>query len=307
MSGRDDRRITCASERVTSFEHALGAYRVSRASPARLGERGSSRGWSRKRGIVRRCALLTSASSFSRRAARRCGVRICEDVARRCSLRAEIPRALLEFSSCAARRPPNRGHDSRRGVGAPRERDLLIPRIARPRKIEYLKRGAHIAECRTGKSTWIGLCMHSSCSSPRCRAASSSATRTRGRSAPESRLFAKRQMYRNVYWHQAVRSARQCTSAWSRMTRVRRARDAGALAYFRRRTPGHCGAPRQRRADGLQRRTLWKRAAVSSPAALDAVTSNGFRPTRSRAGARERSHARARTGSRPVMCSSTAR
>jgi len=33
-------------------------------------------------------------------------------------------------------------------------------------------------------------------------------------SALESLLFAKYQMYRNVYWHHAVRSRRRCTSGW---------------------------------------------------------------------------------------------
>jgi hypothetical protein len=89
-------------------------------------------------------------------------------------------------------------------------------------------------------------------------------------SALESLLFAKYQMYRNVYWHHAVRSA---TAMYKRLVEDALAvgaletkklvgfTDEGLLAELRRAAPSAL-------LTGLQRRNLWKRAAECPAADL---------------------------------------
>lgn len=94
----------------------------------------------------------------------------------------------------------------------------------------------------------------------------------KGVAALESLLFAKYQMYRNVYWHHAVRSA---TAMFKRLVReavLDRALDPGSLVETTDDALVHDIAARDRTgmAKALRERRLYKRALESLPAELPA-------------------------------------
>ncbi len=92
-------------------------------------------------------------------------------------------------------------------------------------KIEYLRRDvAHVRRRACGRSTPTGCSTRSPCS-PTPRPGGGASGSSRRGWPPSSRcLFAKYQMYRNVYWHHAVRSA---TVMYKRL--VADALDAGSI------------------------------------------------------------------------------
>ncbi len=110
----------------------------------------------------------------------------------------------------------------------------------------------------------------------------------KGLSALESLLFAKYQMYRNVYWHHAVRSA---TAMYKRI--VEDACDSGALSrngssVHRRRT--HALSPRRRAvadARGLRHAGSTSESRSGLHRSFPTASATGYAPT-TRAGSRGR-------------------
>ena len=197
------------------FEHAVGAYHLAGVALRLLEEQGTLRGREpRESAIVRAAALLHDVGHYPfSHALEEIGVTHHEEVARPLLLSGPVAEVLVREL----------------GAGAPDEVFALITGRSESAlqglisgsidldKIEYLKRDATmcgvpygeidvdrllnsivlVAHPETGRET-IGV-------------------REKGLSALESLLFAKYQMYRNVYWHHAVRSA---TAMYKRLVAV---------------------------------------------------------------------------------------
>ncbi|GJG88206.1 phosphohydrolase [Gemmatimonadetes bacterium T265] len=189
----------------TRFEHALGAYHLSGVTLDMLAAEGALAGLpAEEPAVVRAAALLHDVGHYPfSHALEEIGLPHHEEVARPLLCAgpvADVLRARLAPDA------PERVHALVRGASASPLRGLISGSLDLD-KIEYLKRDARmcgvpygevdvdrllnafvvVAEPGTGRPA-VGL-------------------REKGLSALESLLFAKYQMYRNVYWHHAVRSA----------------------------------------------------------------------------------------------------
>jgi uncharacterized protein len=205
------------------FEHALGAYHLARRTLALLGERGELRGLPTDEcEVVRVAALLHDIGHYPfSHALEEIGALHHEEVARPLITRGEIAEVLTAALGPDA---PARVYALIRGESAsPLQR--LISGSLDLDKIEYLKRDAFMCGVPYGEIDVDRLIN----SLVLVAEESGSAGRTvglheKGLAALESLLFAKYQMYRNVYWHHAVRSA---TAMYKRL--VRDALAAGTL------------------------------------------------------------------------------
>jgi HD superfamily phosphohydrolase len=191
------------------FEHALGTYHLARRALLLLDERGDLRGIDdRARAEVRMAALLHDIGHYPfSHALEEIGALNHEEVARPLILDGAIGTLLRD----------------RLGDGAPaRIVELIRGRSANPLqglisgsldldKIEYLRRDAHMCGVPYGEidaDRLLNAMVLVSAESREPRAESRTiGIQEKGLSAVESLLFAKYQMYRNVYWHHAVRSA----------------------------------------------------------------------------------------------------
>ena len=202
------------------FEHALGAYHLARRALALLEERGDLAGiGERERCDVRMAALLHDIGHYPFSHALEeigalnheevAGPLICEspvaDILRR-ELDPDAPDRIMTLI---------RGHGSNPLQG-------LISGSLDLDKIEYLRRDAHMCGVPYGEIDADRLMNAMVVLSGRI------GIQEKGLSAVESLLFAKYQMYRNVYWHHAVRSA---TAMYKRL--VSDALDAGSLTADR--------------------------------------------------------------------------
>jgi HD superfamily phosphohydrolase len=248
----------------TRFEHALGAYHLARRALSLLAERGDLAAIPTEDvTLVRLAALLHDIGHYPlSHALEEAGLPSHEALAMEHLAHPDL-RAVLERTGIA--------HPARRIAAliagtSPSPLQGLISGSLDLDKIEYLTRDARMCGVPYG-AVDVDRLLHSitlvSLPDGRCRVG----VHEKGLSALESLLFAKYQMYRNVYWHHAVRSA---TSMFKRLARDAIA--AGRLdpAWIARSTDEALmerlhGLPDVPLAQRLRRRRLYKRA-VDLPA-----------------------------------------
>ncbi len=194
------------------FEHALGAYHLARGTLALLAEHDGLRGVpAEEQTIVRAAALLHDVGHYPfSHALEEIGQLHHEDVARPLIMSGQIA-GILETTIGAG--APERVFDLIRGTGRSPLQGLISGSLDLD-KIEYLKRDAFMCgvpygEIDVDRLTNSMLVLDDPETGRRVMG-----ILEKGLSALESLLFAKYQMYRNVYWHHAVRSA---TAMYKRM------------------------------------------------------------------------------------------
>ncbi|MDO8502031.1 MAG: HD domain-containing protein [Gemmatimonadaceae bacterium] len=194
------------------FEHALGTYHLSRGSLALLAERDGSRDVGpEEQAIVRAAALLHDVGHYPfSHALEEIGQLHHEDVARPLITTGQVASILADGIAADA---PQRVFELIQGTSASSLQGLISGSLDLD-KIEYLKRDAFMCgvpygEIDVDRLTNSMLILHDPHSGRPVLG-----VLEKGLSALESLLFAKYQMYRNVYWHHGVRSA---TAMYKRM------------------------------------------------------------------------------------------
>ncbi len=248
----------------TRFEHALGAYYLAGRAVSLLAQRGELEGiGGEEANLVRLAALLHDIGHYPfSHALEEAGLPSHESLAAEHLAHPEL-RAALELTGI----PQAAGRIS----------DLISGRSDSPLqglicgsldldKIEYLTRDARMCGVPYG-AVDVDRLLHSLTLVTLDNGVRCIGIHEKGASALESLLFAKYQMYRNVYWHHAVRSA---TAMFKRL--VREAIAAGELdPSWIARTTDEALMESLRRlssatlAERLRRRRLYKRA-VDLPA-----------------------------------------
>ncbi len=221
------------------FEHALGTYHLARRALLLLEERGDLRDIGDARCTeIRAAALLHDIGHYPfSHALEEIGALNHEEVARPLITQGEVGAILRRAMGNDA---PDRIVDLIRGVSDSPLQGLISGSLDLD-KIEYLRRDALMCGVpygeidadrllnslvvlpAVGSGSWAQP-PEPTAKSPRPTAQSTIGIQEKGLSAVESLLFAKYQMYRNVYWHHAVRSA---TAMYKRL--VSDALDAGSL------------------------------------------------------------------------------
>ena len=193
----------------TRFEHALGAYHLARRTLAVLDERHELDGAIApdERGVVTAAALLHDVGHhpFSH-ALEEIGAQHHEVAARPLITRGPIAD---ELRASIAHDAPERVYALIRGESASPLQGLISGSLDLD-KIEYLKRDAFMCGVPYGEidvDRLINALTVVRDSSGVMSGRTTIGVLDKGLSALESLLFAKYQMYRNVYWHHAVRSA----------------------------------------------------------------------------------------------------
>jgi len=251
------------------FEHALGTHHLSRRTLALLCESEDSASISEtEQAVVRAAALLHDVGHYPfSHALEEIGALHHEDVAR----------PLITEGSVASLLSSHLGQD------APLEvLDLIRGRSKSPLqglisgsldldKIEYLKRDAFMCGVPYGEIDVDRLTNSLVLVEDPATGRRSLGVQEKALSALESLLFAKYQMYRNVYWHHAVRSA---TAMYKRLVEdavkagvvsvqsLARYTDEGLMHRLESERPTPLLA-------GLKERRLYKRAAEWPAAELD--------------------------------------
>ena len=244
----------------TRFEHALGAHHLARVTLQMLGERGALDGIDPGEcAIVRAAALLHDIGHYPfSHALEEIGAPHHEEVARPLVTSGELGGRLRRALGDEA---PERIMELIRGESASPLQGLISGSIDLD-KIDYLKRDAFMCGVPYGEIDVDRLLNAMTIVTDPDSGARTIGVSEKALSALESLLFAKYQMYRNVYWHHTVRSA---TALYKRL--VADALDNGALApselsgftdegllgELRRRAPS-------RLLDALAARRLYKRA-----------------------------------------------
>ncbi|MFI5233494.1 MAG: HD domain-containing protein [Gemmatimonadales bacterium] len=204
------------------FEHALGAYHLARRTLARLQDEGGLEGVAADEGpVVAAAALLHDVGHYPfSHALEEIGVPHHEAVSRplvtggavaeilRTSIAPDAPERIYALI-CGESPSPLQG---------------LISGSLDLDKMDYLKRDALMCGVPYGEIDEDRLMHALVILDDPATGRRAVGVRTKGLSALESLLFAKYQMYRNVYWHHAVRSA---TAMYKRM--VQTALGDGAL------------------------------------------------------------------------------
>jgi HD superfamily phosphohydrolase len=277
------------------FEHALGAYHLARRMLARLAESGDLAGVADDEpAIVAAAALLHDVGHYPfSHALEEIGVPHHEEVSRPLVTEGEIASILrAEIAPDAAERI----YALICGTSTSPLQGLISGSLDLD-KMDYLKRDALMCGVPYGEIDEDRL-MHALVvlDDPTTRRRGIG-VRTKGLSALESLLFAKYQMYRNVYWHHAVRSA---TAMYKRMvetaladgvidvTNLGRFTDEGLIFVLETRAKGETQALLQ---DLLMRR-LFKRAFESPAAALPMESLEWIAEDRDRARTAEQAIAR---------------
>ncbi|MBC7898185.1 MAG: HD domain-containing protein [Cytophagaceae bacterium] len=203
------------------FEHALGAYHLAGVALRRLDEEGALEGISaEERTVVRLAALLHDVGHYPfSHALEEIGAPHHEEVARPLLTGGAIGTILRDLAPDA----PERVFALIRGASGSPLQGLISGSLDLD-KIEYLKRDALMCGVPYGEIDVDRLINALTIAPDPSTGRGSIAVREKGLSALESLLFAKYQMYRNVYWHHAVRSA---TAMYKRL--VEDAIAAGAL------------------------------------------------------------------------------
>ena len=201
------------------FEHALGTYHLARRALALLEERGDLRGMGdRACAEVRLAALLHDIGHYPfSHALEEIGALHHEEVARPLIRGGDVGDLLR---SALGDDGPDRIVELIRGRSANPLQGLITGSLDLD-KIEYLRRDALMCGVPYGDIDADRLINSLVLIAP---APGRIGIQEKGLSALESLLFAKYQMYRNVYWHHAVRSA---TAMYKRL--VSDALDAGSL------------------------------------------------------------------------------
>lgn len=206
----------------TRFEHALGTYHLARRSLALLGEAsGLAAIPADESAIVAAAALLHDLGHYPfSHALEEIGAMHHEEVARALIASGEIGAIL---SRTLGKDAPERIIALVRGESkSPLQR--LISGSLDLDKLDYLRRDALMCGVSYGDIDVDRLLNSLVLVDDAESGGLTVAIAEKGLSALESLLFAKYQMYRNVYWHHAIRSA---TAMYKRL--VAEALDAGAL------------------------------------------------------------------------------
>ncbi|MDP9178682.1 MAG: HD domain-containing protein [Gemmatimonadota bacterium] len=196
----------------TRFEHAVGAYHLARVTLATMAERDGLGGANaEEQAVIRAAALLHDVGHYPfSHALEEIGQLHHEDVARplittgaiadllSAGIAADAPQRVFELVSGASRSPLQG----------------LISGSLDLDKIEYLKRDAFMCGVPYGEIDVDRLTNSLLVLDDPESGRPAIGVLEKGLSALESLLFAKYQMYRNVYWHHAVRSA---TAMYKRM------------------------------------------------------------------------------------------
>ncbi len=187
------------------FEHALGAYHLARRTLALFEENGVTTGLDKQACLlVRYAALLHDIGHYPfSHALEEIGALHHEEVAR----------PLVTGGEIAAILARELGHDAPERIMAlirgksDNPMQGLISGSLDLDKIEYLKRDAFMCGVNYGDIDVDRLINSLTLVDDPDRGSPMVGISEKGLSALESLLFAKYQMYRNVYWHHAVRSA----------------------------------------------------------------------------------------------------
>lgn len=204
------------------FEHAVGAYHLAGVALRLLDERGALVGVRPEEAqIVRAAALLHDVGHYPfSHALEEMGVMHHEQLARPLLLEGVVAECLSRELGPDA---PARVLELIMGLSASPLQGLISGSIDLD-KIEYLKRDAAMCGVPYGEID-VDRLLNSLVIVPHPHSgAPTVGVHEKGLSALESLLFAKYQMYRNVYWHHAVRSA---TAMYKRL--VATALDAGSV------------------------------------------------------------------------------
>lgn len=208
----------------TRFEHALGAYHLCRIAVGLIRDRGELQGVSDEEcTIASIAALLHDVGHYPfSHALEEIGATHHEEVAHgliTTGVIADILKAHLGDNA------PERIIALIRGRSTSPLQGLISGSLDLD-KIEYLKRDAHMCGVAYGEIDADRLINSMLLLRDPVTGAATVGVAEKGLSALESLLFAKYQMYRNVYWHHAVRSA---TAMYKRI--VEDACTCGALTY----------------------------------------------------------------------------
>nr|MDQ6925813.1 HD domain-containing protein [Candidatus Eremiobacteraeota bacterium] len=189
----------------TRFEHALGAYHLSGVALDMLAAEGALDVVpADEPAVVRAAALLHDVGHYPfSHALEEIGLPHHEEVAR--ALLCDGPVAEVLRTQLGAD-VPERVHALVRGTSASGLRGLISGSLDLD-KIEYLKRDARMCGVPYGEVDVDRLLNAFVVLVDPETGRPAVGLREKGLSALESLLFAKYQMYRNVYWHHAVRSA----------------------------------------------------------------------------------------------------
>jgi uncharacterized protein len=189
----------------TRFEHALGTHHLSRRTLALLCESEDAPSITEdEQAIVRAAALLHDVGHYPfSHALEEIGALHHEDGARPLITQGAVA-AILR--SRLADDAPDRVFDLIRGKSASPLQGLISGSLDLD-KIEYLKRDAFMCGVPYGEIDVDRLTNSMVLVDDPASGQRTIGVREKALSALESLLFAKYQMYRNVYWHHAVRSA----------------------------------------------------------------------------------------------------
>ena len=188
----------------TRFEHALGTWHLAGRTLALLKVRGELKGDDANARVVAAAALLHDIGHYPfSHALEEIGAPHHEDVAGALLTRGEIADILREEIGKDA---PERIVELIRGKSASPLQGLISGSLDLD-KIEYLKRDALMCGVPYGEIDVDRLTHSLSLVKDPVTGRATVGVSEKGLAALESLLFAKYQMYRNVYWHHAVRSA----------------------------------------------------------------------------------------------------
>jgi HD superfamily phosphohydrolase len=253
----------------TRFEHALGAYHLCKLTLGLLKERNALDGVSEEEcTVVTTAALLHDVGHYPfSHALEEIGATHHEDVAGPLILSGEIGALLREH---VAEDAPERVLALIRGESGSPLQGLISGSLDLD-KIEYLKRDAHMCGVPYGEIDADRLINSLVLALDPDTGLRVVGVAEKGLSALESLLFAKYQMYRNVYWHHAVRSATAmykrlvddaCRSGVLSPDQLAAFTDEGLLHHLAEHAPSVL-------LKGLRARQLYKRAAQWSATDLD--------------------------------------
>jgi HD superfamily phosphohydrolase len=189
----------------TRFEHALGTYHLARLTLAILNERGDLRSLSvEEPAVIQAAALLHDIGHYPfAHALEEIGAPHHEDVGQTLITTGDVACLLSERVAPDA---PRRVAALVRGQSDSALQGLISGSLDLD-KIEYLKRDAHMCGVPYGQIDVDRLLNSLTVVRTAEDERAVVGITEKGLSALESLLFAKYQMYRNVYWHHAVRSA----------------------------------------------------------------------------------------------------
>ena len=237
----------------TRFEHALGAYHLCRIAIALLRERGLAEVSEEECTITTIAALLHDVGHYPfSHAIEEIGAAHHEEVAT--DLITSGPVASI-LRARAGENAPEQIIALIRGRAATPLQGLVAGSLDLD-KIEYLKRDAHMCGVAYGEIDVDRLINSMVLVGDPLTGLQTVGVAEKGLSALESLLFAKYQMYRNVYWHHAVRSATAmykrivedaCNSGVLQQNQLAKFTDEGLLYFLEHRAPSQLlGALRSR-------------------------------------------------------------